>query len=301
MVMARAFVLKSCINSHRPGRYQIRSNLSILNIQKRHNLFICPFVIQRSLSSLSNMAAEQSWNQITEFSFQNDPVWTAVDQYNWSHLHSKGTNPSPELLEKILQSTKEAGLPPISVSPAQGKFLQIQSRLLQAKNILEVGLLGGYSTIFLATSGSDVKVTSLEIDPNSIAVSKKHFDWAGVSDKIEVIEGAAMDTFPSLVQEVKDGKKPKFDFIFIDANKENNLDYFNYALEMSHVGTCIIIDNVVRRGRVVSETEAQKDTAVAGTRRAIDGVGKNPRVDATILQLVGEKNYDGFLVSVVKE
>jgi len=245
--------------------------------------------------------AEQSWNQITEFSFQKDPIWTAVDQYNWSHLHTKGAVPEPELLGKILKSSEEAGLPQIAVSPAQGKFLQIQARLLQAKNILEVGLLGGYSTIFLATSSPNVKVTTMEIDPTSIAVSKKHFEWAGVSNQIEIKQGAALDSFPGLVQEVKDGKRPKYDFVFIDANKENNLDYFNYALEMSHAGTCIIIDNVVRRGRVISEAEAQKDTAVAGTRRAIEGVGKNPKVDATIMQLVGDKNYDGFLVSVVKE
>jgi predicted O-methyltransferase YrrM len=240
------------------------------------------------------------WHNRKAFSFENDDRWSKVDEFNWSKLHTSGSQPSQEILDRVLKSSEESGMPPIAVSPAHGKFLQIQARLMQARNILEVGMLGGYSTIWLASSHKDTKVTSIEIDPEFAKLAKKHFEWAGVSDRINVEVGPAMDVFPGLVQEVKDGKLPKFDLVFIDANKENNLDYFNFALEMSRPGTCIIIDNVVRRGGVVDPAK-QNDRGIQGAIRAIEGVGANKRVDATILQVVGGKTYDGFLTAIVNE
>jgi predicted O-methyltransferase YrrM len=240
------------------------------------------------------------WHNPRAFQFEHDERWSKVDAFNWSKLHAAGSQPAPELLNKVLQSSQDSGLPTIAVSPAQGKFLSIQARLMQARNILEVGMLGGYSTIWLASSHPDVKVTSLEIDESFIKLAKTHFEWAGVADQIEVKQGAAIDTFPSLVQEVKEGKRPKLDMVFIDANKENNLEYFNFALEMSRPGTCIVIDNVVRRGGVIDPSKAD-DPRIKGTIRAIEGVGSNKRVDATILQVVGDKSYDGFLTAIVKE
>jgi predicted O-methyltransferase YrrM len=240
------------------------------------------------------------WHNRQSFKFENDDRWTEVDNYNWSKLHASGAQPPQELLERVLKSMEESSMPPIAVSSAQGKFLQIQARLMQARNILEVGMLGGYSTIWLASSHKDAKVTSIEIDPDAVKVAKKHFEWAGVSDRIDIKHGAAMDVFPGLVQAVKDGKLPKFDLVFIDANKENNLEYFNFALEITRPGSCIVIDNVVRRGGVV-DPEQKSDPRIQGAIRAIEGVGANPRVDATILQTVGDKSYDGFLTAIVKE
>jgi len=240
------------------------------------------------------------WRNPNAFQFENDPRWSRVDEFNWTKLHGEGSYPASELLNKVLQSSVDNGLPPIAVSPAHGKFLQIQTRLQGARNILEVGMLGGYSTIWLASSHPDVKVTSIEIDKDFAALAQKHFEWAGVSDRIEVKLGAGLDVFPSLVQEVKEGKRPRYDFVFIDADKEHNLDYFNFALEMARPGTAIVIDNVVRRGGVVDPSQ-QDDPRIQGTIRAIEGVGANKRVDATILQVVGDKSYDGFLTAIVKE
>ncbi|KAF2670457.1 O-methyltransferase [Microthyrium microscopicum] len=239
------------------------------------------------------------WRTPKSFRFEADERWSAVDKYNWSHLHAGNTKPDPDMLEKVLQSSTDGGLPPIAVSPAHGKFLQIQARLMGAKNIMEVGMLGGYSTIWLASSSPDAKVTSIEIDEDFAALAKKHFGWAGVEKQIEVKVGSAMSEMPKLVEEVKAGKREKIDLAFIDANKPNNLEYFNWCVEMARPGACIIIDNVVRMGRVV-DPSAFEDPNVAGTRRAIEAIGKDSRVDATILQMVGDKSYDGFLTAIVK-
>jgi predicted O-methyltransferase YrrM len=203
-------------------------------------------------------------------------------------------------MDQVLKSSEEADLPPIAVAPTHGKFLQIQARLLRARNILEVGMLGGYSTIWLATSHPDVKVTSVELDTEFAKVAKKNFELTGVSDRIEVILGSALGELPKLVQEVKDGKRPKIDLAFIDANKENNLEYFQLAVEIVRPGACIIVDNVVRAGRVVDESFAE-DPSVKGTRRLIEALRNDNRIDATVLQTVAEKSYDGFLVAIVKD
>jgi len=238
------------------------------------------------------------WRDPKSFEFQVDPRWAAVDEYNWKHLHAQG-KPDAALMSKILNGSKDAGLPPIAVAPAHGKFLQLQARMTQARNIVEVGTLGGYSTIWLATSHPDAKVTTIEIDEDYATLAKKHWEEADVSSQIDVIVGSAMDVLPMLVQDFKDGKRPAVDMVFIDANKTNNLDYFNYAVEMSRPGTVIVVDNVVRMGGVVDESR-KDDPNIQGTKRLIEGVGKDSRVDATILQIVGDKNYDGFLTAVVR-
>lgn len=239
------------------------------------------------------------WRNPRSFKFEDDPRWAAVDNYNWEHLHAAGSHPDPKLMDEILESSKSSGLPPIAVSPAHGKFLQLQARMIQARNIIEVGMLGGYSTVWLATSHPDAKVTSIEIDADFAALAKTHFQKAGVDKQIEVRVASAMDELPRIVQEVKDGKRPKIDMAFIDANKPNNLDYFNWCVEIARPGACIVVDNVVRMGGVVDEKRFEEPN-IKGTRRLIDGVGKDKRVDATILQIVGGKNYDGFLTAVVR-
>jgi predicted O-methyltransferase YrrM len=246
------------------------------------------------------MADATRWNRPRAFHFEHDERWTKVDHYNLSHLYPKGAYPDPELMAKVLKNSEEAGMPPIAVAPAHGKFLQIQARLLKARNILEIGMLGGYSTIWLATSHPDAKVTSVELDTEFAKVAKKHFELAGVSDQIEVVLGSALDELPRLVQEVKDGKRPKVDMVFIDANKDSNLEYFQHAVEMARPGACIIVDNVVRAGRVVDEDFADNPD-VKGTRRLIEALANDNRIEATVLQTVAEKSYDGFLIAVVKD
>jgi predicted O-methyltransferase YrrM len=241
-----------------------------------------------------------SWRNRANFAFEKDERWTQVDEYNVSHLHAADRKPAPELLARVQASSDAAGMPAVAVSAAHGKFLQIQARLVRARTIVEVGMLGGYSTIWLASSHGEARVTSIEIDEEFAAKAREHFEWAGVAGQVEVRVGSGMDELPKLVEEVREGKRPKVDLAFIDANKENNLDYFNYVMEMAHPGTCIIVDNVVRRGAVVNPA-MKNDLRVAGARRVIEGVGKDKRVEATVLQMVGDKTYDGFLTAVVLE
>jgi predicted O-methyltransferase YrrM len=239
-----------------------------------------------------------SWRNRGNFAFEQNPRWTQVDEYNQSHLHTSGSKPDPELLARVLASSAAADMPPIAVSAAHGKFLQIQARLLRARTIVEVGMLGGYSTIWLASSHAEARVTSVEIDDGFAAKAREHFAWAGVAAQVEVRVGGGMEELPKLVAEVREGSRAKVDLAFIDANKESNLDYFNLVMEMAHPGTCIIVDNVVRRGSIV-DPAMKDDPRIAGARRVIEGVGKDKRVEATVLQMVGDKSYDGFLIAVV--
>ncbi|KAG9185240.1 hypothetical protein G6011_07784 [Alternaria panax] len=231
-------------------------------------------------------------------SYEKDPRWTAVDTYSFSHLHPPTHNsPSPSSLQHALDASQEASLPDIAVSPSQGKYLQLTARLARARNILEVGTLGGYSTIWLATSSPSVKVTSLEIDGHHAEVAQANIKNAGLEDKVEIKLGAGMDVLPELVQQVKEGKRAKFDFVFIDADKENNWNYVDLALGICESGACVIVDNVVRKGQLAEEAS---DPRIAGARRVVENVGKDERLDGVVLQTVGEKSYDGFLLAVVK-
>jgi len=249
---------------------------------------------------MASQAEKDRWMS-RPFSHEHDERWTKVGQYNWKHLHPSGASPDPQVLESVLESSTANGLPDIAVDPAAGKFLELQARAIQARNILEVGTLGGYSTIWLASSHPDVKITTVEFIEEFANLARKHWEQAGVSNRIDCKLGNAMEVIPKIVQEVKNGKRPRIDMAFIDANKENNLDYFNYALEIARPGAVIIVDNVVRMGRVVNEEAIANDKNVQGSRRLIEGVGKESRVSATILQTVAEKSYDGFLMAVVKD
>ncbi|KAI4625729.1 hypothetical protein J4E80_002862 [Alternaria sp. BMP 0032] len=231
-------------------------------------------------------------------SHEKDPRWTAVDTYSFGHLHpSTRTSPSPSALQHALDASQKAGLPDIAVSPSQGKYLQLTARLARSKIILEVGTLGGYSTIWLATASPNVSVTSVEVDSHHADVARSNIQTAGLEDKVDVILGPGMEVLPSLAQQVKDGKRPKFDFVFIDADKENNWNYVDIALGMCEAGACVIVDNVVRKGQLAEETD---DPRIAGAKRVVENVGRDERLDGVVLQTVGEKSYDGFLLAVVK-
>ncbi|MDN4526010.1 O-methyltransferase [Fictibacillus fluitans] len=217
-------------------------------------------------------------------------IWNKVDEYlNFNLLKED------RVLEDVLKANHEAGLPSIDVSPAQGKFLYLLAKLKGAKHILEIGTLGGYSSIWMGRAlPEDGLLITLEYSQKHAQVAKENIKKAGLETKIEIIVGPALETLPTL----KDIGYPSFDLIFIDADKPNNPHYLKWALEYSHPGTVIIGDNVVRNGRVVDEKSV--DPGVKGSRELIDVLAKESRIEATALQTVGSKGYDGFVIGVVK-
>lgn len=216
-------------------------------------------------------------------------VWTAVDHYFNTMLI---TNDS--ILDAALAASEAAGLPAINVSPTQGKLLQLLAKLQGARTILEIGTLGGYSTLWLARAlPAEWHLITLEADATHAEVARANVARAGLADRIELRLGNALDTLPQLAAE---GAAP-FDMIFIDADKRSNPAYFDWALELSRLGTLIIVDNVVRGGQVVEA--ASEDASVQGVRRLFERIKAEPRVSATALQSVGEKGYDGFAIMLV--
>jgi predicted O-methyltransferase YrrM len=193
-----------------------------------------------------------------------------------------------------LRASEEAGLPPIAVAPNQGKLLALLARLRGAKTILEIGTLGGYSTIWLAQGlPADGRLTTLEIDPKCAEVARANIERAGLSQIVEVRLGPALESLEQLTAE---GAGP-FDLIFIDADKETYPQYLSWALELSAPGTLIIADNVVRDGEVIDPASA--DPRVRGVRRFIGSLADDPRVDATVIQTVGVKGHDGLAFAIV--
>lgn len=216
-------------------------------------------------------------------------LWTAVDAYFTDHLIEKD-----EALEAALRESEAAGLPAIQVTPLQGRMLAIFARMTGAQRILEVGTLGGYSTIWLARALPEGgRLVTLEAAAKHAAVARKNLERAGVMDRVELREGPALETLPKLAAE---GAGP-FDFIFLDADKENNAEYLQWALRLAHAGTVIVTDNVVREGDVLDAKS--DDPAVQGTRRFFAAVAAEPRVTATAIQTVSGKKYDGFALLLV--
>jgi predicted O-methyltransferase YrrM len=219
----------------------------------------------------------------------NLELWTAVDRYISDMLI-----PPDPILDAALQASADAGLPPINVAPNQGKFLQMLAKIQGAKRILEIGTLGGYSTIWLARAlPADGQLITLEFEPKHAAVARKNFARAGLANVIELRPGPAIGSLRQLVTE----KQKPFDFIFIDADKEGYPDYFTWSLKLSRRGTCIVADNVVRQGGVIDP--AHKDPRVQGVRCFNELLAAEPRVTATTLQTVGGKGYDGFTLAIV--
>ena len=183
----------------------------------------------------------------------------------------------------------------------QGKFLLLQGRLIGVKNILEVGTLGGYSTIWLANTSPDVRVTTIEVNEHHAEVARQNFKAAGVADRVEVVVGPGVEVLPKIAAEVEAGTRPRFGLTFIDADKDNNWFYFDLAVKISYPRSVIFVDNVVRRGTTADAEAAKHDPKIQGSRVVIENAGKDSRVDSVVLQTVGEKSYDGFLMAVVKD
>jgi len=219
------------------------------------------------------------------------PLWTDVDRYITDLL----VRPDAAL-DAALQASKGAGLPDISVTPNQGKLLMLLAQIQRAKLILEIGTLGGYSTIWLARAlPPDGHVITLESEPKHAEVAQANIARAGLNALVDLRLGRALDSLAQLAAE----NRGPFDLIFIDADKVTYPEYFKWALKLSRVGTVIIADNIVRKGAVIDP--ASRDANVQAVRRFNELVSAEPRVSATVIQTVGSKGHDGFALAVVKE
>ncbi|MBN9110531.1 MAG: O-methyltransferase [Pseudonocardia sp.] len=213
-------------------------------------------------------------------------VWSRVDEYYGQRLVG-----DDDTLSEALRANASAGLPPIDVTPATGKLLHLLARSVGARRILEVGTLGGYSTIWLAKAvPSDGEVVTCEVSPRHAEVARANLDRAGVGDRVRIVLGPALETLP--------GVEGPFDMVFVDADKVSNAEYLDHAIRLSRPGALVVVDNVVRGGRVVDETD--DDPAVVGTRRLADALAADPRISATMVQTVASKGYDGFVLGVVE-
>jgi predicted O-methyltransferase YrrM len=215
--------------------------------------------------------------------------WSSVDGYIADRLL-----PPDPALDAALAANARAGLPAADVSPAQGKFLHLLARVAGARRVLEIGTLGGYSTIWLARAvPADGRVVTLEADPRHAEVARSNIERAGLSSRVDLRVGAALDTLPLLEAE---GAGP-FDLVFIDADKPSNPDYLAWALKLARPGAVVVGDNVVREGAVLDARS--DDPRVQGVRRFFDVLAAEPRVSATAIQTVGTKGWDGFALAVV--
>jgi predicted O-methyltransferase YrrM len=219
------------------------------------------------------------------------PEWIAVDRYFGDLLAPVETD---DKLDAVLVANAKAGLPAIDVSRLQGKFLDLLVRISGARRILEIGTLGGYSTIWMARALPEGgRIVTLEFDPHHAAVARANLENAGVLDRVDLRLGRAVDSLAAL----EDGGASPFDLIFIDADKESYAEYLDWALKLSRPGTVIVADNVVRDGKVV-DPECD-DPRVQGVRRFAELLAAETRLSATVLQTVGAKGYDGLALAVV--
>ena len=215
--------------------------------------------------------------------------WTAVDRYLTEQLSL-----SDAALDEALAANKAAALPAIDVTPNQGKLLHLFARMIGARRILEIGTLGGYSTIWMARAlPQGGRLITLEFSPKHAEIARSNIARAGLMEMVEIRVGAALETLPKIQAEIKE----PFDLIFIDADKPNNSEYLRWAIKLSRPGTLIIVDNVVRDGGVIDAASTDKD--VQGARRLFESLGAEPRLSATALQTVGSKGYDGFAMAIV--
>ncbi|MDW6023799.1 O-methyltransferase [Mesorhizobium sp. BAC0120] len=217
-------------------------------------------------------------------------IWTAVDNYIAQSLI-----PADPALDAALEANREHGLPAIDVSPALGKLLNLLVRMSGARRILEIGALGGYSTIWLARAlPAGGRVVTLELDPRHAEVASDNIRRAGLSERVDLRVGPALESLSKLEAE---GAEP-FDFIFIDADKPNNPNYLVWAMKLSRPGSVIICDNVIRDGAVLNTDGG--DLNVEGARAAFSFIGGEKRLAGTAIQTVGAKGYDGFAIAVVE-
>ncbi|WP_396836761.1 O-methyltransferase [Mycobacterium sp. ITM-2016-00318] len=217
-----------------------------------------------------------------------EPDPKALDELFTRVLHTEDA-----ALRAARKSAAAAEMPAIEVSAQHGRLLQLIARMSHAKRVLEIGTLAGYSTINLARGvGADGRVVTLEFEPRHAEVARRNFEEAGVADRIEVIVGTALDTLPQLAE-----RGESFDMFFIDADKENNVAYVEWAVKLGHPGSIIVVDNIARMGRVLHP--ADDDRQAKAIRDMFEMIGESPHLDAAAIQTVGTKNWDGFAVALI--
>lgn len=195
-------------------------------------------------------------------------------------------------LSAALAASDAAGLPQIAVSPQQGKFLSVLAAAMGARRILEIGTLGGFSTIWLARgAGPQAQVVTLEYEPRHAEVARANLQQAGVADRVQVVVGPALETLPTV-------SGAPFDMVFVDADKENYVAYLDWAVKLTRPGALILLDNVIREGAILTPETA--DARAQATRRTLQVMGEHPRLDTAVLQTVGAKRWDGFAIALVK-
>lgn len=242
-----------------------------------------------SASVGSRVTSAHECHQSCENAPMSEQLWSHVDEFLVQLLI-----PSDGVLDETLATSAEAGLPPISVAPNQGKLLELLARMQQSRRILEIGTLGGYSTIWLARSlPSDGVLVSLELEPIHAQIARSNIERAGLGGLVEIRVGPANSSLSDLLSE----NVEPFDFIFIDADKESYPQYLDLSLRLSRVGTVIVADNVVRSGEVVNSHSS--DGRVQGVRTFLELAAANDRVEVTAVQTVGSKGYDGFALLMV--
>ncbi len=198
--------------------------------------------------------------------------------------------------EKVLEHCKKNNIPAINVAPNQGKLLHMLIRMNAARRVLEIGTLGGYSTVWMGLAlPDDGRLVTLDFDESYIRIARESLNMAGLQDKVEIRQGVAAETLEQMVQ----AKQAPFDFIFIDADKENNPVYLDYALKLSRPGTVIVADNVVRQAKILDDSG--KADNIRGLRRFFDDMVDNPRLTVTAFQTLGSKGWDGLAIAIVKQ
>lgn len=218
------------------------------------------------------------------------PIWVEVEDYIAGKLV-----PADPALDAARAANAEADLPAIDVSPVEGKLLHLLARSINARRVLEIGTLGGYSTIWMARAlPADGRVVTLELEQKHAEIAQANLERAGVAHLVEIRVGPALDSLEKLEKETPE----PFDLVFIDADKSNNANYLKWALRFSRPGSLIVVDNVIRDGAVADA--GSRDAGVQGSRRMFDALAAEPRLIATALQTVGSKGYDGFAIALVK-
>jgi len=225
------------------------------------------------------------------YSTDHEQQWSEVDHYVEQKLI-----PTDPVMQQVLDNNHQADLPPFDVSPVQGQFLQLLIRMSGARRILEIGTLGGYSTIWMARAlPTDGIIVTLELDQHHANTARANFELAGVTPQIELRQGDALKQLARLEEE----QIEPFDFIFIDADKPNNPHYLKWALHFSRRGTVIFGDNVIREGEIINRHSS--DPRIKGVRTFYDMLADEPRITATAIQTLGSKGYDGFMIGIVNE
>lgn len=217
-----------------------------------------------------------------------------VDNLVFNRLHQ-----DDKMFEAVLAFHRAKPIPKINVPANHGKLLHFFIRMMGAKRILEIGTLAGYSTVWMAKDlPDDGLVTTIDFDEEHVKIAEQTFAMTNMQDKIRMMHGKAVECLEQLVKEHKEGLIPSFDFIFIDADKQNNPVYLEYCLQMSRSGTTIVADNMVRDGKVV--TESDRAPNIRGIRQYFQKLQADPRLDSTVIQTIGHKGWDGFAITIVK-